>query len=161
VPTVLLGWLPVYLALKARAEGSRRAWMPLAGGLAVLVAAAAAFAAYAAPESSGQSEPIGAPAPFSATVTVTVGTRTVTYPDGDCAPMHGMTIRAGDPLTDGVDLVIPSDGGGEVVVYGAIEGVAWEITDNPQSTGNGDGSGTFSGKDAISGADVTGTFACE
>ncbi len=162
VPAVLLGWLPVHLALKARARGSRRAWVPLAGGLAVLMAAATASAALTAPESAGQSEPIGAPAPFSATVTVTVGTKTVTYPDGDCSPMHGMTLRAGDHLANGVGLSIPSDGGGKVVVYGAIRGVAWEITENPQWTFNGDGSsGTFSGKDAISGADVMGIFACK
>ena len=135
--------------------------MPLAGGLTVLVAVAAALAAYAAPDSAEPSEPIAAPAPFSTTVTVTVGTTTVTYPNGYCAPMHGWTIRAGDPDTDGVDLTIPPDGEGELVVYGAIGGVGWEIAESPQSTDSGDMSGTFSGRDAISGADVTGIFACK
>lgn len=43
---------------------------------------------------------------------------------------------------------------------GAYRGVIWMVTRDPQGILTADRSGTFSGKDAISGADVSGTFAC-
>ncbi len=66
------------------------------------------------------------------------------------------------PLTDGdaVALVFRSDGT-VASLSGAIRGVAWKVTQDPRGTLQPDKSGTFSGKDAISGADVSGTFACK
>ena len=68
---------------------------------------------------------------------------------------------SGDPNDgDAVALVFRSDGTASSL-SGVIRGVIWKVTQNPQGTLNADKSGTFSGKDAIGGANVSGTFACQ
>ncbi|HEY6058320.1 MAG TPA: hypothetical protein VIV06_09820 [Candidatus Limnocylindrales bacterium] len=71
-----------------------------------------------------------------------------------------LSVRSGD-LKEGeaFALVIRSDGTVSTL-SGALRGVVWMVTQDPQGNLNGNKSGSFSGKDAISGADVSGTFAC-
>ena len=64
-----------------------------------------------------------------------------------------------DVDSDSLSLVFRS-GGTVSSLSGAHRGVIWKVTESPLGTLNADKSGTFSGKDAISGAEVSGAFAC-
>jgi hypothetical protein len=71
-----------------------------------------------------------------------------------------LSVRSGD-LNEGEAFVLLFRSDGTVPsLSGALRGIIWKVTQDPQGTLNADRSGTFSGKDAISGADVSGTFAC-
>ena len=72
-----------------------------------------------------------------------------------------LSLSAGDANDgDSFALVFRFDGN-VASLSGSLRGVVWEVTENPQGTLKADRSGTFSGSDAISGADVSGTFACK
>jgi hypothetical protein len=70
-----------------------------------------------------------------------------------------LSIGTYDDESEWFPLVFRSDGTVSSL-SGALRGVIWKVTLNPQGTLKADKSGTFSGKDAMSGADVSGTFAC-
>ena len=128
---------------------------------AVASEAAAPSEAPAASESTGPAPSVGSLS-GAGTVTVTVGTKTVTYTNAMCQDVGSgqVGIGAGDVNQDGVGLVIPPNGG-DATLAGSIGGAIWAVTQSPQSTLNADRSGTFSGKDAMSGSDVSGTFVCK
>jgi hypothetical protein len=95
-------------------------------------------------------------------VAVEVGTHGAGFAELICEETSsGLNVHSGD-MTDGELIVLVFRPDGTVSsLYGALRGVIWTVTENPQGTLNADRSGTFSGKDAISGADVSGNFACE
>ncbi len=95
------------------------------------------------------------------TITVTVGVRglggAVT-----CQALGDGGLSVLLPLSDGEAIALVFGPDGTVSsLSGSIRNVVWKVTQNPQGSLNADHSGTFSGKDAISGADVSGTFACK
>ena len=96
------------------------------------------------------------------TVGVTVGDHFAGFAGVICrgAGKGQLSVRGGDP-NDGewFALVLGSDGAVSSL-SGALRGVEWKVTQKPQLTLKADKSGTFSGKDVVSGADVSGTFAC-
>ena len=97
------------------------------------------------------------------TVSLSVGDHGAGFVDVLCQDLRDgeLSITSGDPIEgDWFTLVFRPD---RTVssLSGALRGVGWEVTQNAQGTLNADMSGTFSGTDAISGADVSGTFACE
>jgi len=110
-------------------------------------------------ESTGPADLVGSAAD---TVGVTVGTHRAGFAGVICQELGNgqLSVSSGD-LNEGeaFALVFRSDGTVSSL-FGALRGVIWKVTQNPQGTLNADKSGTFSGKDAISGADVSGTFAC-
>lgn len=110
-------------------------------------------------ESTGPADLIGS-APN--TVSVTVGTHGAGFTGVICQTLVNgqLSVLRGDPADgESVALVFRSDGTPSSL-SGALRGVSWKVTQNPQGTLNADKSGTFSGKDAASGANVSGTFAC-
>jgi hypothetical protein len=97
------------------------------------------------------------------TVSVTVGSHGAGFLGLICAETGNgqLSLSAGDP-NDGeaFALVFRSDGTVSSL-SGALRGVIWEVTQNPHGTLNADQTGSFSGSDAISGAGVSGSFACK
>jgi hypothetical protein len=124
-------------------------------------AASEAPAQSEAPASSESTGP-GAVGFVPGTVGLTVGTHGAGFAGVVCQDLGNglLSVRSGD-LNGGeaFALVFRSDGTVSSL-SGALRGVVWEVTQNPQGTLRADRSGTFSGKDAIVGADVAGTFAC-
>jgi hypothetical protein len=97
------------------------------------------------------------------TVAVEVGTHGAGFAVVVCQDLANgeLSISSGD-MADGELFVLVFRSDRTVSsLSGALRGVIWEVTQDPQGTLNADQSGTFSGKDAISGADVSGTFACK
>ena len=125
-------------------------------------AASAAPAASEAPtenESTGPSAVVGSE---PGTISVTVGTQGAGFADAICEDQTNgqLSVLGGTAGDDAIALVFRADGTASSL-SGEMRGVRWKVTQNPQGTLNADRSGTFSGKDAISGADVSGTFACK
>ncbi len=71
----------------------------------------------------------------------------------------GLSVYSGPADGDEFAVVFRSDGT-VANLSGSFRGIAWKVTQNPYGTLHADKSGTFSGMDAISGAAVSGTFAC-
>ena len=115
--------------------------------------------AAAASESPGPIDVVGSQL---GTVSVSVESHSVDFASVVCQDLGNGQLRvtSGAPKDDdAVALVIGSDGAASSL-SGEIRGVMWTVTQNPTVSLRADGSGTFSGKDAISGEDVAGTFAC-
>jgi Tol biopolymer transport system component len=100
------------------------------------------------------------------TVGLTVGTHSAGFAGVSCQETGNgeLSVSSGDPNEgEWFALVFRSDGTVSSL-SGALRGVTWKVTQSPQGTLKADKLGTFlgtfSGKDAISGADVSGTFAC-
>ncbi len=149
--TVAPGFLPGALVARwSRGGGSRRSRVPIAVGVIVLLAVVGAVSASAA----GGSADVDS-------VTVSVGTKIVTYTDAICDELEVgvLDISAGDGEGAWVALTIPT-GGGVPNIVGAIDGVEWHVTENAQATVNADMTGTFSGRDTVIDADIMGSFAC-
>ncbi len=97
------------------------------------------------------------------TVGLTVGDHGAGFADVICQETGNgqLSVRSGD-LNEGEAFALFFRTDGTVSsLSGALRGVVWKVTQNPRGTLKADKSGTFSGKDAISGADVSGTFACQ
>lgn len=126
-------------------------------------AASEAPAQSEAPTANESTDPAAVVGSQPGTLSVTVGTHGAGFAGVICQDLGNgqLSVRSGD-LNEGeaFALVFRSD---RTVssLSGALRGVIWKVTRNPQGTLNADKTGTFSGKDAISGADVSGTFACE
>jgi hypothetical protein len=96
-------------------------------------------------------------------VNVTVGNRGGAFAGVICKETGNgdVSITSGE-LSDGEAFALVFRSNGTVSsLSGALRGVIWKVTQNPQGTLKADKSGTFSGTDAISGADVSGSFACK
>ncbi len=72
----------------------------------------------------------------------------------------GLSVTSGDQQDGDMMTLVFLPDGTVSSLSGLERGIVWKVTQNPQGTLKPDRSGTFSGKDAISGADVSGTFAC-
>jgi hypothetical protein len=153
VPTSAPSGRPTLVALAQAAPGAGVA--PSSG---VASALPAQGEAPAASESTGPVVVGSAPG----TVGLAVGDHGAGFAGVICQELGNgqLSVSSGDP-NDGefVALVFRSDGTVSSL-SGALRGVFWKVTQDPQGTLNADTSGTFSGKDAIGGADVSGTFAC-
>ncbi len=153
-----------FVALAAIVAGCGSAATSAAGDSAVpstapASAAPATSATSTADVSTGSYALVGS-AP--GTLALTVGTHAAGFGGVTCLDLGNgqLSVLDGDPKEgEWIALVIRSDGTVSSL-SGALRGVSWMVTQNPQGTLTGNRSGTFSGKDAISGADVTGTFAC-
>lgn len=113
------------------------------------------------------SEPAGPPAYLSGStpgsVVVTLGSKFEAGLPVTCQSTGDgqLTIGYGSAAdeSESFSLVFRSDGTVSSL-SGAERGVIWKVTQSPQGTLDADRSGTFWGKDAISGAEVSGAFAC-
>jgi len=117
-----------------------------------------------APSTPGANEPTDPPV-----LGVELGTAAVTVGPGE-AGLAGVTctvlgdgslrVLGGNPI-DGewIALEFRSDGTA-ASLSGALRGVTWSVTHDPQGSLKADGSGTFLGTDKKSGTQVGGTFAC-
>jgi D-alanyl-D-alanine carboxypeptidase len=97
------------------------------------------------------------------TLAVTVGTHAAGFAGVICKDLGNdkVSVVGGDPNEgEWIALEFGSDGTASSL-SGALRGVDWRVTKDPQGTLDARNSGTFSGKDAASGADVSGTFACK
>lgn len=72
----------------------------------------------------------------------------------------GLSVTSGDQQDGDMMTLVFLPDGTVSSLSGLVRGIVWKVTQNPQGTLKPDKSGTFSGKDVISGADVSGTFAC-
>ena len=149
--TVAPGFLAGALVARwSRAGGSRRSRVPMVVGLLVPLGAVGALAADAMRLFDG-----------GGSVTVTVGSETVTYRHAGCGELVDgwLDVDAGDGGSATVYLSIPT-GAGVPELGGAIGGTQWHVTENPTATINADGTGMFSGRDAVRDVEVSGVFTC-
>ena len=140
-------------------------------GTSAAPSSAAASEAPAQSEVPAASESTG-PAASTADFGIYAGTGTITF-DGKSGALDsgtcvgddygGIVVVAGGTVGgDKVGLTLDaSPDNSHAALAGTWGDAIWGVTANPQVTLNADKTGTFSGKDGISGADVSGTFACK